>query len=138
MHCRIEAYHFQINFEKYRSSIQTILSIVKKIAGKYWLEETIIVEVDGICELLQNTNGNSFNPKVQLTDSVSNVICALMFGKRFELTDPKFSRLTNLIGQNVSIIKLDSVVTTAPFLLWFPNMIRKQIFTARRNLTAFT
>ena len=73
--------------------------------GKNWLEDTIIAEVEGICQAIRDTKQRPFNPKTQLTNSVSNVICALIFGKRFELSDPKFSRLTSLINENIAAIK---------------------------------
>ncbi|OQV16081.1 Cytochrome P450 2U1 [Hypsibius exemplaris] len=101
--------------------------------GKNWLEDTIIAEVEGLCQAMRDTKQQPFNPKVPVTNSVSNVICALSFGQRFELTDPKFSRLTMLIAKIISAIKLDYVMANLPFLQWFPNPIRSGIAQARRN-----
>ncbi|OQV16086.1 Cytochrome P450 18a1 [Hypsibius exemplaris] len=106
--------------------------------GKNWMEDTIIAEVEGLCQALRETNQKPFDPKVQLTNSVSNVICAIIFGKRFELTDPKFSRLTRLVAENMAIIKLDFLCQIIPFLLWFPNSVRTQILQGRANITALT
>ncbi|OWA52866.1 putative Cytochrome P450 2H2 [Hypsibius exemplaris] len=105
--------------------------------GTNWMEDTIIAEVEGICDVLRNANGKPFNPKIRLTNSVSNIICALMFGKTFSLADPKFSRLTDLVAENAAIFKQDFVASAAPFLLWFPNVVRTKIFKARRNLTGW-
>ncbi|OQV17436.1 putative Cytochrome P450 2H2 [Hypsibius exemplaris] len=106
----------------WKSQRRFALSTLRDLGmGKNWLEDTIIAEVESLCQVLRDTKEAPFNPKVHLTNSVSNVICALIFGKRFELTDPKFSRLTGLITENVATIKLDFVASTLPFLLWFPN-----------------
>ncbi|OQV16083.1 putative Cytochrome P450 18a1 [Hypsibius exemplaris] len=59
--------------------------------SKNWLEDTIIAEIEDFCQTLRDTKLRPFDPKVQLTNSVANVICALSFGKRFEMTDSKFS-----------------------------------------------
>jgi cytochrome P450 len=91
--------------------------------GKNWMEDTIISEVEGLCQTLKETKQEPFNPKVQLTNSVSNVICALIFGQRFSLSDPKFSRLTSLIAENIESATVDSLAMTFPFLLWFPNSV---------------
>ncbi|OQV17438.1 putative Cytochrome P450 2B11 [Hypsibius exemplaris] len=50
--------------------------------GKNWMEDSIIAEVEGICQALRDTNGNP-SIRVQLINSVSNVITALIFGQRF-------------------------------------------------------
>jgi cytochrome P450 len=101
--------------------------------GKNWLEDTIIAEVEGLCQTLKETNEKPFNPKVHLTNSVSNVICALIFGKRFSLTDPTFTRLTKLISENIEGFKEDTVAQAMPFLLWFPNAIRNTVIQTRQN-----
>ncbi|OWA50098.1 hypothetical protein BV898_14624 [Hypsibius exemplaris] len=85
--------------------------------GKNWLEETIIAEVESICQVLRDAKGKPFNPQVQLTNSVSNVICALIFGKKFALTDDHFSRLTTLISDNVRAGSVDFIVQSLPFLM---------------------
>ena len=102
--------------------------------GKNWLEDKIIVEVEGICDVLRSANRKPIDPKVQLTNSVSNVICALTFGKRFALNDPLFSRLTPVVTENSQIFVWDMAVVTFPFLMWFPNPVRSKIFRAKENI----
>ena len=101
--------------------------------GKNWLEDTIIGEVDGLCDLLRKTEGKPFNPKVHLTNSVSNVICALIFGKRFDINDPFFTRLTHGITESVETFLLDVLATTFPFLMWFPNPARSGVIQGKAN-----
>ncbi|OQV22860.1 Cytochrome P450 2J2 [Hypsibius exemplaris] len=104
--------------------------------GKNWLEDTILTEVESICQTLRDTQQQPFDPKVQLTNSVSNVICALIFGKRFPLTDPKFSQLTNMVAEYVDSLGVEPLVKALPFLMWFPNPFRRKTLRARINTVA--
>ena len=106
--------------------------------GKNWLEEAIITEVDILCRWLKETNQRPVNPKVQLTNSISNVICALIFGQRFALTDPKFSRVTSLISESLDGFSVDAIARTFPFLMYFPNPLRARIYKARQCIRTLT
>ncbi|OQV23040.1 Cytochrome P450 2U1 [Hypsibius exemplaris] len=106
--------------------------------GKNWMEDAIVYEVEEICRFLKQTNQKPTNPKVQLTNSISNVICALIFGRRFSLTDPKFSRLTSLIVESLEGFGWDSAAQAFPILLWFPNPVRRRILKARANIRTMT
>ncbi|OQV22533.1 Cytochrome P450 18a1 [Hypsibius exemplaris] len=102
--------------------------------GKNWLEDVIIGEVESMCAIFRAQKGAPINPSVLVTNTISNVICAMIFGKRFELTDPKFSRITSLISANLAVHKLDFLAQTFPFLMWFPNYVSKKIAMARQNV----
>ncbi|OQV12855.1 Cytochrome P450 2J5 [Hypsibius exemplaris] len=122
------------NHELWKTHRRFALSTLRDLGmGKNWLEDTILTEVEELCQILRDTKQTPFNPKVKLTNSVSNVICALIFGRRFELNDPKFSRLTGLIAENVSGASVEGLAKTLPFLMWFPNRIRNLIYRARLN-----
>lgn len=108
--------------------------------GKNWMEDTIITEVEHFCQLLRDTKQRPFDPKAQLTNSISNVICALIFGQRFDLNDPKFSELTSVISTGVDCLADDSLGQALPFLMWFPNPVRSHVLRVRggiRSVLAF-
>ena len=46
-----------------------------------------------LCKTLFNFGGKPFNPHLILNNAVSNVICHLVFGHRFEYGDEKFVKL---------------------------------------------
>ncbi|OWA53859.1 Cytochrome P450 2U1 [Hypsibius exemplaris] len=102
--------------------------------GKNWLEDSIIAEVEGLCQTLRDTEQKPFDPKEQLTNSVSNVICALIFGQRFDLKDPKFTQLTTMLTTNIQNVDVEGLAEVMPFLMWFPNRVRDRVMTVRRNL----
>ncbi|OQV12854.1 Cytochrome P450 2J5 [Hypsibius exemplaris] len=127
------------NHELWRTHRRFALSTLRDLGmGKNWLEDTILTEVEELCQILRDTKETPFNPKVKLTNSVSNVICALIFGRRFELNDPKFSRLTGLIAENVAAAGAEGIAKTFPFLMWFPNRVRNLIYRTRRNRDTLT
>ncbi|XP_055336541.1 cytochrome P450 2C15-like [Paramacrobiotus metropolitanus] len=103
--------------------------------GKTWLEDNIIAEVEDMCAVLRKQNKQPFDPKTLLSHSVSNVICALVFGKRFAHTDAKFTKLASLFAENVRITgPTTQVIQTFPFLQYIPGRFRNSIKHAWKNI----
>ncbi|NXL64711.1 CP2J2 protein, partial [Chordeiles acutipennis] len=47
--------------------------------------------------------GNPFNPHFQINNAVSNIICSITFGNRFEYHDEDFQKLLQLMDETVSL-----------------------------------
>lgn len=88
--------------------------------GKGWLEEAILAEVAGAIQAFQNAGPAPYDPRPHLQLSVSNVICALVFGERFEHTDKKFIRLCGLFGENVRLTSQLFPILAFPWLKRLP------------------
>ncbi|XP_065263861.1 cytochrome P450 2H2-like [Emys orbicularis] len=71
--------------------------------GKKSSEERILEEAHFLVERLKNTHGQPFDPTLFLTHAVSNVICSIVFGDRFDYEDKKFVTLINLIMESRKI-----------------------------------
>ncbi|XP_067391014.1 cytochrome P450 2H2-like [Emydura macquarii macquarii] len=71
--------------------------------GKKSIEERIQEETRFLMERLRNTHERPFDPTLFLTHAVSNVICSIVFGDRFDYEDKKFVTLINLIEENGNI-----------------------------------
>ncbi|NXE86173.1 CP2J2 protein, partial [Menura novaehollandiae] len=69
--------------------------------GKRSLEERIQEECQCLVDAFREEQGNPFNPQFKITNAVSNVICSLIFGNRFEYHDEDFQRLLKLIYDTV-------------------------------------
>uniref|UniRef100_A0A8C0V207 unspecific monooxygenase n=1 Tax=Cyanistes caeruleus TaxID=156563 RepID=A0A8C0V207_CYACU len=63
--------------------------------GKRSIEERIQEESDYLLEEINKTKGTPFDPTNMLSCVVSNVICSIVFGKRYDYKDKKFLALMN-------------------------------------------
>ena len=70
--------------------------------GKSILERRILEECGALCRDLDERAGASFDPQYLLCNAVSNVICSVVFGKRFEYDDTDFKSHIDLINENFS------------------------------------
>ncbi|NWW73161.1 CP2C8 protein, partial [Climacteris rufus] len=61
--------------------------------GKRSIEERIQEESDYLLEEINKTKGAPFDPTFMLSCSVSNVICSVVFGRRYDYKDKKFLAL---------------------------------------------
>uniref|UniRef100_A0A3Q1GWF8 Cytochrome P450 2J2-like n=1 Tax=Acanthochromis polyacanthus TaxID=80966 RepID=A0A3Q1GWF8_9TELE len=61
--------------------------------GKKSLEPVILDEFTHCAEEFRSFKGKPFNPRLVINNAVSNIICSLVFGHRFEYSDEKFQKL---------------------------------------------
>ncbi|MFT7811130.1 cytochrome P450 2K1-like [Arapaima gigas] len=61
--------------------------------GRSTIEDRIVEESQRLLEVFQKHQGKPFNPSVNIYSAVSNIICQLVFGHRFEYDDPVFLQL---------------------------------------------
>ncbi|XP_062352778.1 cytochrome P450 2H1-like isoform X3 [Cinclus cinclus] len=68
--------------------------------GKKGIEERIQEEAHFLVERLKNTHERPLNPGNFLVHAVSNIICSIVFGDRFDYEDEKFLALIDWIEEN--------------------------------------
>ncbi|KAM4668494.1 cytochrome P450 2H1-like [Amazona ochrocephala] len=68
--------------------------------GKRSIDERIQEEAHFLVERIRNTHEKPFNPGKFLIHAVSNIICSIVFGDRFDYEDKKFLTLINLLEEN--------------------------------------
>nr|XP_014425549.1 cytochrome P450 2H2-like [Pelodiscus sinensis] len=68
--------------------------------GKKSVEERIQEETRFLVERLRNTQGRPYDTSLLLIHVVANVICAIVFGDRFDYEDENFVTLISLILEN--------------------------------------
>ncbi|XP_021589682.2 cytochrome P450 2F2 isoform X2 [Ictidomys tridecemlineatus] len=84
-------------------------------------------------------NGTPFDPRQLLDNAVSNVICSVVFGKRYGYGDPEFLRLLELFHDNFQIMssRWGEMYNIFPSLLdWLPGP-HHQIFRNFEELRVF-
>ncbi|XP_054995792.1 cytochrome P450 2J2-like [Sorex araneus] len=69
--------------------------------GKKSLEERIQEEAYYLIQLIKEENGKPFDPHFKINNAVSNIICSINFGERFEYQDEKFQGLLKMLDEVV-------------------------------------
>ncbi|CAI9534525.1 unnamed protein product [Staurois parvus] len=90
--------------------------------GKKSLEERVAEEAQCLCTAFKSYKGHPFDPHYLIDNAVSNVICSITFGDRFEYDDAKFQKLLHLLD---AALESDSgfmaqVLNEIPWLLNIP------------------
>ncbi|XP_028726129.1 cytochrome P450 2J3-like isoform X1 [Peromyscus leucopus] len=67
--------------------------------GKKSLEQRIQEEALHLADAIGEEEGHPFDPHLKITNGVSNVICSITFGKRFEYDDGQFQELLRLSNE---------------------------------------
>ncbi|KAL1023334.1 hypothetical protein UPYG_G00039370 [Umbra pygmaea] len=107
--------------------------------GKKSLEPSIQLEAQCLNEAFQSEQGKPFDTQMLINNAVSNVICCLVFGDRFEYTDDQFQTLLKTITE---IIYLEGgfwagMYNMMPWLMrWIPGPHRR-IFSGWRKVFHF-
>ncbi|XP_031232867.1 cytochrome P450 2J2-like [Mastomys coucha] len=78
------------------------LTILKNFGlGKKSLEQRIQEEAHHLAEAIGEEKAQPFDPHFSITNAVSNIICSITFGKRFEYDDSQFQDLIKLIDETI-------------------------------------
>ncbi|KAM7091722.1 uncharacterized protein J5F26_011102 [Ciconia maguari] len=72
--------------------------------GKRTIEIRILEEVNSLIKYFESYHGKPFDTKMILNNAVSNVICSILFGERFEYDDPVFLNLLKLLNENTKLL----------------------------------
>ncbi|CAI5777055.1 cytochrome P450 2J2-like isoform X1 [Podarcis lilfordi] len=67
--------------------------------GKRSLEERIQEESRYLKEAIEAEKGQPFDPHFQINNAVSNIICSITFGDRFDYHDSRFQKLLHLLDE---------------------------------------
>ncbi|CAN9507825.1 unnamed protein product [Ophioblennius macclurei] len=97
--------------------------------GKKACEDKIIEESHYLIEALKSFKGQSFDTTQSITRSVANIICSIIFGRRFEYDDAEFKSLTDRLGDLNTMLGSSSLqlYNMMPLLFkWVPD--RKKIW----------
>ncbi|XP_044216828.1 cytochrome P450 2J2-like [Thunnus albacares] len=69
--------------------------------GQKSLEKYTEEECHFLCEAFKEEQGRPFNPQYTISNAVSNIICSVVFGHRFEYSDQSFCKILELDSEAV-------------------------------------
>ncbi|XP_071961679.1 cytochrome P450 2B5-like isoform X2 [Antedon mediterranea] len=101
--------------------------------GKRSIEEQISVEARQLCHSIQQEDGGKFYPLTCVLNAVSNIICSMSFGKRYEYDDPKFQNLLDDVNAYFKYTHFARIEEAIPFLMRFHSKRYKYV----NNIIAF-
>ncbi|XP_029574380.1 cytochrome P450 2K1 [Salmo trutta] len=71
--------------------------------GKKASEEKIIEEVRYLIEVFEEHKGKAFDTTQAMNYAVSNIICSIVYGSRFEYSDPRFRRSVDQANESMQL-----------------------------------
>uniref|UniRef100_A0A8C5QB25 Cytochrome P450 n=1 Tax=Leptobrachium leishanense TaxID=445787 RepID=A0A8C5QB25_9ANUR len=106
--------------------------------GKKSLEERVTEEAFHLCSALKAEQGRAFNPHYIMNTAVSNIICSIIFGDRFEYDDDKYQQLLHHFEDSLKAESsvLAQVANAVPWLTYIPGFAQK-IFAPQIRMLKF-
>ncbi|XP_070704957.1 cytochrome P450 2K1-like isoform X2 [Pempheris klunzingeri] len=72
--------------------------------GKKACEDKITEECDHLIEVFKKFKGEAFDTTQPMNYAVSNIICSMVYGSRFEYDDPEFTSLVDRTNRNIQLV----------------------------------
>lgn len=111
--------------------------------GKLSLEPCILQGLESVkkelLRLSEDSAGAGVDPGPLISNAVSNVICSLVLGQRFEHGDHEFSALLGLMerGLEICVNSPAVLINIFPLLYHLPFGVFKELRQVERDITAF-
>ncbi|XP_069087515.1 cytochrome P450 2D15-like isoform X2 [Pleurodeles waltl] len=110
--------------------------------GKKSLAERVTEEAGFLCSAFKSKGGRPFNPHLMISNAVSNVICSIVFGDRFEYDDKNFLKVLRLFEELIKASTgiLTQLTNVIPTLIHVPGVaselcrVQDNIFTFLRGI----
>uniref|UniRef100_A0A8C2ZM63 Cytochrome P450 2K1-like n=1 Tax=Cyclopterus lumpus TaxID=8103 RepID=A0A8C2ZM63_CYCLU len=112
--------------------------------GKRASEDKIIEECEHLIEVFKKYKGEAFDFTKPMNCAVSNIICSIIYGSRFEYDDPEFTSLVARTNKNIQLVGSPSIqwYNLFPWLgKWIPNkqeMHSLIVANKKQNLRLFS
>ncbi|XP_040482152.1 cytochrome P450 2U1 [Ursus maritimus] len=107
--------------------------------GKLSLEPKIIEEFKYVKEEMQKHGEDPFDPFPTVNNAVSNIICSLCFGQRFDYTNSEFKKMLNLMSRALEICLNTQLllVNICSWLYYLPFGPFKELRQIEKDITTF-
>ncbi|XP_016069983.1 PREDICTED: cytochrome P450 2U1, partial [Miniopterus natalensis] len=107
--------------------------------GKLSLEPKIIKEFKYVKEEMQKHGENPFNPFPIISNAVSNIICSMCFGQRFDYTNSEFKKMLNFMSRalELSLNTQLQLVNICSWLYYLPFGPFKELRQIENSIISF-
>ncbi|XP_062915416.1 cytochrome P450 2K1-like isoform X2 [Mobula hypostoma] len=93
------------NGESWRQMRRFTMSTLRGFGmGKKTIEDTIIEEAHYLIKMFESHKGQEFNPTIELSAAVGNIISSIVFGDRFDYDDQAFISLVKIMDENSQLV----------------------------------
>uniref|UniRef100_A0A3Q3IJC6 Cytochrome P450 2K1-like n=1 Tax=Monopterus albus TaxID=43700 RepID=A0A3Q3IJC6_MONAL len=90
--------------------------------GKKVIEDKIIEESHYLIEVFKKFKGEAFDTSQPINYAVSNIICSMVYGSRFEYDDPEFTSMVDRTNRRSQLGGTPSLFNMFPWIgKWFAN-----------------
>ncbi|XP_036447059.1 cytochrome P450 2B4-like [Colossoma macropomum] len=95
--------------------------------GKKTVEERVAEEAQYLIKEMLKQEGKAFYPIHPIMNAVSNIICSIVFGDRFEYDNKRFAKLLEILNENFQLIgsTAGQIFGLFPFIKHFPGPHQK-------------
>jgi cytochrome P450 len=93
-------------------------------AGKSAMEPRILDEVSNFLDRVASQKGQAFDIQTDLSRSICNNICSILYGKRFEYDDPEFQNTVHFIINVTPLLSKTIINVKYPWLKRIPGLER--------------
>lgn len=107
--------------------------------GKLSLEPKIIEEFMYVREAMQKHGEAPFSPFPVISNAVSNIICSLCFGQRFDYTNKEFKKVLDFMSRGLEICLQGQLflINICPWFYYLPFGPFKELRQIERDITCF-
>ncbi|XP_009993005.1 PREDICTED: cytochrome P450 2G1-like [Chaetura pelagica] len=109
------------NGDRWRQLRRFSLTVLRDFGmGRKSLEGRIQEEAQMLLQELRKTKGKPFDPTYHLSSAVSNIICSIVFGNRFDYQDQEFLELLQIMNKSFREISStwSQIYDMAESVLW--------------------
>ncbi|KAM4706138.1 cytochrome P450 2D20-like [Rhinophrynus dorsalis] len=106
--------------------------------GRKTIEERVREEAGYLCSAFQAEEGHPFNPLLLVNNAISNVICSIIFGERFDYSDKSFQKMIYLLKEifQMETGLIPQMLNIFPWLMKIPGPHMK-LFAAQNTYLDF-
>ncbi|XP_072030468.1 cytochrome P450 2U1-like [Amphiura filiformis] len=95
--------------------------------GRRCFEDKISTEASALIREFLKHGGKAFDPETLFPKATSNILCSVVFGKRFDYDDPEFERLLHITNRQIELIGPGLVALYVPLIKYFLGAFNQEL-----------